>query len=443
MSVATAHRAAAHLAGADNRIVVDGTTLTWRDLPDLNLPGPAAVLAHSVRYALAAARHHAVHGTELLLSTASRVDAAMRDELRDAGFTVLDAGADIGVAAEAGAAAGAELAADAALPARPRPADPGRLWLLTSGSTGRPKRVGHTLESLTTVRGHQPGRTWLCPYAPGSYAWWQVVTLSLTQPGQHLVVVEPDQLDDWPALAAAHGVDAASGTPTFWRRALHRDPTALARVPLRQLTLGGEPVDQAVLDRLREVFPATRISWIYASSEVGAAVVVHDGRAGFPVEWLDRAAPGRPTLGVRDGELVVTSPYHGAGLEGPVHTGDRVEIVDDRVLIIGRLDSDEINVGGSKVSAGLVRDALTAHPRVAWARVTGRRAPLLGHMVVAEVVPSPAGHGSAADPADPPEAPDEAALVRWCADRLPEYAVPRRIRVLTEIPVKETLKSDV
>ncbi len=179
------------------------------------------------------------------------------------------------------------------------------------------------------------------------------------------------------------------------------------------------------------MFPAARISWIYASSEVGAAIVVHDGRAGFPVDWLDRAAPGRPTIGVRDGELVITSPYHGAGLDGPVRTGDRAQVSGDRVLITGRLDADEINVGGSKVSAGVVRDVLTAHPQVAWARVTGRRAPLLGHMVVAEVVPT-AGAKL-----------DEATLVRWCADQLPEYAVPRRIRVLTEIPVKETLKSDV
>ncbi|NGM11465.1 long-chain fatty acid--CoA ligase [Verrucosispora sp. CWR15] len=416
MSVETAAPAPVHPAGADNRIVVDGATLTWRDLPELTLPEPVAALAHSARYALAAARHHAVHGTELLLSTASRVDAAMRAELRDAGFAVTELDAPT--------------AGDATAPAA-RAAEPGRLWLLTSGSTGRPKRVGHTLESLTTVRGQQPARTWLCPYAPGTYAWWQVVTLSLTQPGQHLVVVEPDQLDDWPALAAEHGVDAASGTPTFWRRALHRDPAGLARVPLRQLTLGGEPVDQTILDRLREVFPAARISWIYASSEVGAAIVVHDGRAGFPVDWLDRAAPGRPTIGVRDGELVITSPYHGAGLDGPVRTGDRAQVSGDRVLITGRLDADEINVGGSKVSAGVVRDVLTAHPQVAWARVTGRRAPLLGHMVVAEVVPT-AGAKL-----------DEATLVRWCADQLPEYAVPRRIRVLTEIPVKETLKSDV
>ncbi|WP_410821230.1 AMP-binding protein [Micromonospora sp. 050-3] len=409
-------------AGVDNRLVVGGAALTWRSLPTPTLPDPAAVLAHSAVHALTAARQHAVRGTELLLSTESRVDTVMRAELLEAGFTVsvLD---DDGVQPSA--------------PARPRAAEPGRLWLLTSGSTGRPKRVGHTLDTLTTVRADQPDRTWLCPYAPGTYAWWQVVTLSLTQPGQHLVVVEPDELDDWPTVAAAHGVDAASGTPTFWRRTLYRDAEALARVPLRQITLGGEPVDQAILDQLREVFPTARISWIYASSEVGASIVVHDGRAGFPVDWLDRETPGRPTLSARDDELVVTSPYHGAGLAGPIRTGDRVQVLDGRVLITGRLDSDEINVGGSKVSAGVVRGVLAGHPAVAWARVTGRRAPVLGRMVVAEVVL--AADPSAADTG----VPDEATLVRWCADRLPEHAVPRRIRVLTDIPVKETLKSDV
>ncbi|MFJ6197842.1 AMP-binding protein [Micromonospora sp. NPDC092111] len=408
-------------AGLANRVVVAGVAGSWRELAAPALPTPAAVLAATSADALAAARQHAERGVELLIAGPGRVDAPMRDELAAAGFavTVLAAGVP-----------------ETTPPAVRRAPEPGRLWLLTSGSTGRPKRVGHSLDSLTTVRGAQPERTWLCPYAPGTYAWWQVVTLSLTQPGQHLVVVDPDELDDWPTVAAAHRVDAASGTPTFWRRTLHRDSEALARVPLRQLTLGGEPVDQAVLDQLRDLFPAARISWIYASSEVGASIVVHDGRAGFPVEWLDRAIPGRPTLSVRDEELVVTSPYHGAGLDGPVRTGDRVQVVDDRVLITGRLDSDEINVGGSKVSAGLVRGVLTAHPGVAWARVTGRRAPMLGRMVVAEVVPTPT-----TDPAAPP--PDEAALVRWCADRLPDYAVPRRIRTLTEIPVKETLKSDV
>lgn len=409
------------LVGDDNRIVVGGQTVTWRTLPKLpQLPSPAAVLVDAGVDALAAVRHHAVHGTELLVATLSRVDPKMRDELGESGFAIV-------------------LASDGKSTVKParlrRIEESGRVWLLTSGSTGRPKRIGHTLESLTTVHGKQPERVWLNPYSPGTYAWWQVVTISLTMADQHMVVVEPSELDSWPVIAAEHGVTAASGTPTFWRQTLYRDSQALAKVPFEQITLGGEPVDQAILDQLHDIFPQARISWIYASSEVGASIVVHDGKAGFPKAWLDRRpSPGseRPVLSVEGNELVITSPHHGAGLDGPVHTGDRVEIVDDRVLITGRLDSDEINVGGSKVSAGLVRNVLTAHPAVAWARVYARKAPIVGRMVAAEVVLDKSmGLTTDAD------------LVRWCTSRLPDYGVPRRIRILDEIPAKETLKSDV
>jgi acyl-CoA synthetase (AMP-forming)/AMP-acid ligase II len=397
--------------GADNQIVVGGEVLRWHDLPELDLPSPAVVVAATTVEALAAAWHHARHGGELLITTPGRIEL-MRDELRDAGFSIVE---------------GDRVQA----PTAPRAAEPERVWLLTSGSTGRPKRIGHTLESLTTVRGEQVRRRWLCPYLPGTYAWWQVVTLALAQPGQDIVVVESSELESWPTVAAAHDVTAVSGTPTFWRQTLYRGADDLAKVPLTQITLGGEPVDQAILDQLRAVLPDTRISWIYASSEVGAAIVVHDGRAGFPVAWLGQESPERPTLAVDGDELVIASPHHGAGLEGAVHTGDRVQIVDDRVLIVGRLNSDEINVGGSKISAGMVRNVLTAHPEVAWARVFGRRSPVVSTIVAAEVV---LRHPGAADEGD---------LTRWCAARLPEYGVPRRIRFLDAIPVKETLKSDV
>jgi hypothetical protein len=60
------------------------------------------------------------------------------------------------------------------------------------------------------------------------------------------------------------------------------------------------------------------------------------------------------------------------------------------------------------------------------------------------VVPATApGSVASSGPATAAAWPDEGTLVRWCAERLPEYAVPRRIRLLTEIPVKESLKSDV
>lgn len=405
-----------------NRVVATGRTSAWEDLAPLDLPTAAAVFVPDQRQAARVVRTHLAGGRETLLAQRSRLTPELQQELVDAGLTVVTVDDDgrPGVVAA---------------PESPRPAEPARVWLLTSGTTGRPRRVGHTVDSLTTVHGEQPARRWLCPYTPGAYAWWQVVTLGLGLPGQDVVFVEPDELDDWPTLAREHGVTGASGTPTFWRQALLRSGEALAELSLGQVTLGGEPVDDTILQQLAAVFPAARISWIYASSEAGAAIAVHDGRAGFPVAWLDRHTPDRPVISVRDGELVLTSPNRGSGVDAELRTGDRVEVVDDRVLITGRIATDEINVGGSKASAAAVRQVLLGHPWVQWAAVRGRRAPLVGTVVAAEVVLT----------TDHDETPAEVdrVLGDHCRRHLPDYAVPRRIRVLPEIPTKESLKSDV
>lgn len=404
----------------EDNVLIDarsGRQTTWGDLREVEIPAPAAVIVGSSFDAFPWVAAHARSGREFLVVAGNRMEPVLREQLREGGFHVVEDHADDGFAVED--------------PSVERVSLDDRLWLLTSGSTGRPKQIGHTLSTLTTVKGDVPPRRWLCPYSPGTYAWWQVVTLGLAHPGQDLVVVDPANLDGWVSAAVEHGVTAASGTPTFWRQTIMGQRDLLAQVPFEQISLGGEPVDQAVLDLLREIFPEARISWIYASSELGASIVVHDGRAGFPVEWLGRAAEGRPVLSVVDGELVIESPHHGEGLTGPVRTGDAVVEADGRIVITGRVDSDEINVGGSKVSAGVVRGVLQEHPDVVWAHVRGRKSPVVGALVVAEVVLRPGAE------------PDTAALTAWCRDRLPEYGVPRRIKLLDAIPAKETLKSDV
>ncbi|SDB80616.1 Acyl-CoA synthetase (AMP-forming)/AMP-acid ligase II [Raineyella antarctica] len=399
-----------------NRIVSRGFTGTWEELGTYDLPPAAAVFVRDHAEGVRAAWTHATSERETLVASVSRADDDLVTDMVGNGLAIAHTeGSSVQVVPATAA----------------RAPHPGRLWLLTSGSTGRPKRVAHTLTSLTTVKGDQPARTWLCPYTPGAYAWWQVVTLALAHPGNDIVFVEPDQLEDWPQLALETGVTAASGTPTFWRQAILRSGDTMAQLPLVQITLGGEPVDQGILDRLHEIYPQARISWIYASSEAGASIAVHDGRAGFPEAWLERQTGDRPRLSVVDDELVIESPYRAEGMDRDLHTGDRIEVRDGRVLIVGRLASDEINVGGSKASASAVRGALLDHPAVAWAAVRGRKAPLVGHMVTAEVVLEPGATATTEE------------LAAWCAERLPEYAVPRRLKILAQIPIKESLKSDV
>ena len=55
-----------------------------------------------------------------------------------------------------------------------------------------------------------------------------------------------------------------SGTPTLWRALLVALGSKAATLPLRQITLGGEAVDQAILDRLANLYPGASITHIYA-----------------------------------------------------------------------------------------------------------------------------------------------------------------------------------
>jgi len=398
-----------------NRIRTGQVDCTWAGLERAVLPRKAAVAADDHTQAILAVNAHLDDPGELLVASVARFDDVIVDELRAAGFSIVRGlGTDEAHVEE---------------PSVEGQADPGCIWLLTSGSTGRPKRVRHSLAGLTTVTAQQPDRTWLCAYSPGSYAWWQVISLGLAHAGTGVVCVEVDELDGWPRLARETGVTAVSGTPTFWRHAIWRDAQEVAAIPLVQATLGGEPVDQALLDSLRRLHPEARVSWIYASSEAGSAIAVHDGMAGFPQAWLDQEIPGRPRLSVINGELVLNSPFASSGNATNFRTGDRVKISGGRVRITGRIGWDEINVGGSKVSAAEVREVLLRHPAVAWAAVRGRRAPIVGQVVVGDVVLSSEA--------------DEATLRNWCVRSLADYAVPRRIAILSEIPLNESMKSDV
>lgn len=312
---------------------------------------------------------------------------------------------------------------------------PGRITVLTSGTTGLLKLIPHTAETLNTFDRVQdlPENTWFLPYQIGSYAWYQMVALGLFQPGQNLI---PGDFNDLAASfedALLRGqVTAISSTPTFWRHALMSiNEDLLARAPLRSLSMGGEIVDQAILDRLATLYPQARIRHIYASSEAGAAIVVSDGRAGFKAELVERENHAI-RIKVEESRLFIRSPYANRTDSGAwVDTGDLVERRGDRFYFLGRAGNTMINVGGQKAFPSDIEAHLMTHPDVVWARVTARKAPLMGALPVASVVLNVPMDADAA----------EQMLTSHCETGLAEYAIPRMWDFLDDIPIRASLKS--
>ncbi len=295
--------------------------------------------------------------------------------------------------------------------------------------------VSHTVGTLNTfVRVTQLGRNiWFLPYQIGSYAWFQMVALSFFVAGQDLVPADPADvaLSFENALICGH-VTAISSTPTFWRVAFMSVPSGvLANAPIRSISLGGEIVDQAILDQLTSMYPGAKIRHIYASTEAGAAIVVSDGRAGFDAKLLDQS---ERAVGVRveEGRLLIRSPYgHAGASEEWIDTGDLVDQRDGRVYFMGRATDTMINVGGQKAFPADIEAYLMSHQDVTWARVTARRAPLVGSLPAASIVLRRVMDAETA----------EGMLIAYCENRLAEYAIPRIWEFLKTVPIGASLKS--
>lgn len=316
--------------------------------------------------------------------------------------------------------------------ASPPPPTHGRIVLTTSGTTGSPKAVVHTLERLLgrikAPPAGAPAARWLLTYDPASFAGLQVL---LTAWISRSALCVPDEFDVASIAEMAHAQRPThvSGTPTFWRALLVALGDSAAKLPLERLTLGGEIADQATLTRLREVYPQAAISHIYASTEAGSVFTVKDGRAGFPRAWLESGVEGvRLRINSR-GVLEVNSPrrmegfaHQGAVSDDWIMTGDLVSLSDDRVMFVGREDC-VINVGGGKVWPESVENVLCSVPGIAEAFVYGKRNPLLGALVMADVVVS--------NDLDAATVIEAARTI--CGQRLQRHEVPQRITAVPRI----------
>ncbi|HTW46051.1 MAG TPA: fatty acid--CoA ligase family protein [Acidobacteriaceae bacterium] len=318
--------------------------------------------------------------------------------------------------------------------------------LLTSGTTGVPKLVLHTLASLAGAidTGNHSAEevVWSTFYDIRRYGGLQIL-LRAALTGKSLVLTSMQEpTTDFLARAGAHGVTNISGTPSQWRRAL-MSPAA-NRINPNYVRLSGEIADQAILNRLRSVYPGARLIHAFASTEAGVAFEVSDGNAGLPAEVIMQTPDVE--MKVEEGSLRIRSArtascYLGANApaikdaDGFVDTGDMLELKDKRYHFVGRRDG-MINVGGLKVHPEEVEAVINRHPEVQSSLVRTRKNPVTGSLVVADVVlrRSP----QAAVKLDMREIQDD--IVLLCRESLSSYKVPAAINFVPALAVGESGK---
>ncbi len=274
------------------------------------------------------------------------------------------------------------------------------IWVLaTSGTSSTPKLVVHTFETLTrtTKASSQQGAKirWGMMYEWPRFAGLQVF-LQSTLSGSTLLAPPikaslKEQIDFLIHAKCTH----LSATPTMWRKI---SMTAGAnQLPLQQISLGGEIVDEKTLCVLSLMFPEARITHIYASTETGVGFSVSDRLSGFPEAFLSEP-PAGIALRISNGRLHIrnvamqptylgTETRFGAD-DGWIDTGDNIRQENGRCYFLGRA-SGVINVGGNKAHPEEIENILLQYPGVIATRVYGKSNPVTGYLVAAEVAMQP------------------------------------------------------
>jgi acyl-coenzyme A synthetase/AMP-(fatty) acid ligase len=314
-------------------------------------------------------------------------------------------------------------------------------WLmLTSGTLGLPKIVGHTLEALTGAivasgpeRGDQP--VWATFYDVRRYGGLQIFLRAIISGGS-LVLSEPGEaLAEHVARLNDRAVTHISGTPSHWRKLL-MSGAASAFSP-KYVRLSGEIADQAVLDGLRQAFPAASIGHAYASTEAGVGFAVNDGLEGFPASLMGSNRDG-VEMKVVDGCLQIRSRRAAHAYVGPraaaltdadgfVDTGDMVELRGERYHFVGRRGGI-INIGGLKVHPEEIEAVINRNDGVRMSRVKARKSPITGAIVVADVV--------LADGCDASRGNDIKTLIMAdCRASLAPHKVPAMIKFVDRLDI--------
>ena len=304
-------------------------------------------------------------------------------------------------------------------------------WVLfTSGTTGIPKMVSHTLEGLTGAI--QPGVTdgvvWGTFYDIRRYGGLQILLRALLGQASLILSDADEDVADFLGRLARHNVTHLTGTPSHWRRALMSPANSL--IEPRYVRLSGETADQAILDSLKARFPGVPVGHAYASTEAGVGFEVTDGLEGFPASFLDRDDPVQmkiedDTLRIRS--LRAASAYVGGDLalvqDGWVDTTDMIEQRGDRCYFAGRTGGI-INVGGLKINPEEVEAIINSQPGVRMSRVSGRKSPITGAIVVADVVPVDASNDNKTFKDD---------ILAACRAALPAFKVPAQLRFVDHL----------
>lgn len=332
--------------------------------------------------------------------------------------------------------------------------------IYTSGSTGEPKGVmcpnramlaatgsiqdylhftaeDRVLNVLPLSHGYGLYHLFLCAQAGAAL----ILEKSFTFPAQTLSLIAKERATTFPAVPAMLAMLLGMDLGAFDLASLRLVTSAGAALPaehLKRLSAALPDVDILAMYGLTE---CVRASYLPFADAAARPASIGQGMPGAVLELIDET--GALIEGPGTGELIVRGPHVMAGYwEQPdetariflpgqaVRSGDLFRRDAEGFLFFTGRRDDLIKSRGERVSPKEVEDVLHALPGVAQAVVVGAPDPVLGAVIKAVIVTATGAQLT------------EREIVRFCAQRLEDFAVPRLIEFRAALPLGPTGKVD-
>ncbi|MBR6020062.1 MAG: AMP-binding protein [Lachnospiraceae bacterium] len=330
--------------------------------------------------------------------------------------------------------------------------------IFTSGSTGEPKGVPITAANLGNFANWIAGISPLCEYRncnvlnQASFAFdLSVADIYYALGNGHtLIANEADMRAEYDhifELFEREKINVAIMTPTCMKMCLLNDAFTEENFPeFRCVYFCGERLEKRTVERLFRHFPKLSVINAYgpteATSAVSAVTITPEMLSAEEVLPVGEIASAATEITVEDGEIVLrgASVFGGylGGVEGGhfskdgvngYRTGDYGDIRDGKLYCGGRKDS-QIKYMGYRIELADIESNLLAIDGVADCAVTAN--------LNAEGTVSAIRAFATVEPGGP----DAAAIRSELSRRVPAYMVPKKISIVSELPVNDNGKLD-
>lgn len=294
--------------------------------------------------------------------------------------------------------------------------------LYTSGTTGLPKKVCHNFNSISRfVRFLKDKSIWGYAYNPTHMAGIQVFLQALLN-GDSIVRLFGNSPNEILLKISENNITHISATPTFYRLLL---PAHSTYPSVKRITSGGEKFNEKVVSQIKSLFPNTKITNVYASTEAGSLFASENGLFLIKPEFKD-------LVKIDGNELLIHKSLIGKTsleIDKWYNTGDLVEIHNEEPIkftFVSR-KSEMINVGGYKVNPSEVEETLLFLKEIKEVKVFGKKNSVLGNIVCCEIVKNEDGL-------------EEQFVRQFLQKKLQEFKIPRIIRFVEQIEMTRTGK---